>query len=52
MWKPKDLPEGALERLATGLKPAKTTAEFQSVQCLWWRASRKVNAEQVATAIG
>ena len=35
MRKPKELPEGALESLAMGLKQAKTKAEFQSVQCLW-----------------
>ena len=50
MRKPKELPEGALERLGTGLKQAKTKAEFQSVQCVWLRASLKLSAEQVATA--
>jgi hypothetical protein len=39
MRKPKELPQGALERLAMALKQAKTKAEFQSVQCLWLRAS-------------
>jgi hypothetical protein len=44
MRKPKELPEGALERLAMDLKQAKTKAEFQSVQCLWLRASLKLAA--------
>jgi len=52
MRKPKELPEGALESLAMGLKQAKTRAEFQSVQCIWLRASLKLSADQVATAIG
>jgi len=39
------LPEGALERLAEDLKQAKTKAEFQSVQCLWLRASLKLSAD-------
>ena len=52
MRKPKELPEGALERLAMDLKQAKTKAEFQSVQCLWLRASLKLSADQVAIAIG
>ena len=52
MRKPKEMPEGALERLAMGLRQAKTKAEFQSVQCLWLRASLKLSADQVATAIG
>ncbi len=52
MRKPKELPEGAFERLAMGLKQAKTKAEFQSVQCLWLRASLRLSADQVATAIG
>ena len=52
MRKPKELPEGALERLAEDLKQAKTKAEFQSVQCLWLRASLKLSADQVAIAIG
>ena len=52
MRKPKELPEGALESLATGLKQAKSKAEFQSVQCLWLRASLGLTADQVATAIG
>ena len=52
MRKPKELPEGALESLAMGLKQAKTKAEFQSVQCLWLRASLRLSADQVATAIG
>ena len=33
-------------------KQAKTKAEFQSVQCLWLRASLKLSADQVALAIG
>ena len=45
MRKPKELPEGANERLAKGLKEAKTKAEFQSVQCLWLRASLKLSAD-------
>ena len=52
MRKPKELPEGAFESLAMGLKQAKTKAEFQSVQCLWLRASLRLSADQVATAIG
>jgi transposase len=52
MRKPKELPEGALERLAKELKQAKTKAEFQSVQCLWLRASLKLSADQVAIALG
>jgi len=52
MRKPKELPEGALESLAKGLKQAKTKAEFQSVQCLWLRASLRLSANQVATALG
>jgi len=52
MRKPKELPEGALESLAMGLKQAKTRAEFQSVQCIWLRASLRLSADQVATAIG
>ena len=52
MRKPKELPEGALESLAKGLKQAKTKAQFQSVQCLWLRASLGLSADQVATAIG
>jgi hypothetical protein len=52
MRKPKELLEGAHERLAKGLKEAKTKAEFQSVQCLWLRASLKLSADQVATALG
>lgn len=52
MRKPKELPEGALESLAKGLKQAKTKAQFQSVQCLWLRASLGLTADQVATAIG
>jgi transposase len=52
MRKPKELPEGALERLGMNLKQAKTKAEFQSVQCLWLRASLSLSAGQVATAIG
>ncbi len=52
MRKPKELPEGALEKLAKDLKQAKTRAEFQSVQCLWLRASLKLSADQVAIAIG
>jgi len=52
MRKPKELPEGALERLAIDLKQAKTKGEFQSVQCLWLRASLKLSADQVAIAIG
>jgi transposase len=51
MRKPKELPEGAFERLAQELKQAKTKAEFQSVQCLWLRASLKLSADQVALAI-
>jgi transposase len=51
MRKPKEMPEGALESLAMGLKQAKTKAEFQSVQCLWLRASLGLTANQVATAI-
>ena len=34
------------------LKQAKTKAEFQSVQCLWLRASLKLSADQVAIALG
>ena len=52
MRKPKELPEGALENLAKGLKQAKTKAEFQSVQCLWLRASLGLTADQVATGLG
>jgi transposase len=52
MRKPKELPEGALERLAKELKQAKTKAEFQAVQCLWLRVSLGLSADQVATAIG
>src|SRR3974390_121360 len=52
MRKPKELPEGALERLAMDLKQVKTKAEFQSVQCLWLRASLKLFADKVALAIG
>ena len=52
MRKPKELPEGALEKLAQDLKQAKTKAEFQSVQCLWLRASLKLSEDQVAIAIG
>jgi hypothetical protein len=52
MRKPKELPEGALERLAVNLKQAKTKAEVQSVQCLWLRGSLKLSADQVAIAIG
>jgi transposase len=52
MRKPKELPEGALESLANGLKQAKTKAQFQSVQCLWLRASLGLTADKVATAIG
>jgi hypothetical protein len=47
-----ELPEGALERLAIDLNQAKTKAEFQSVQCLWLRATLKLSADQVAIAIG
>ena len=52
MRNPKELPKGALERLAMDLKQAKTKAQFQSVQCLWLRASLKLSADQVAIAIG
>ncbi|MCK9376690.1 MAG: winged helix-turn-helix domain-containing protein [Syntrophobacterales bacterium] len=52
MRTPKELPEGALESLAKELKQAKTKAQFQSVQCLWLRASLGLTADQVATAIG
>ncbi len=52
MRKPKELPEGALESLAKELKQAETKAQFQSVQCLWLRASLGLTADQVATAIG
>jgi transposase len=52
MRTPKELPEGARERLAMRLKQAKTKAEFQSVQCLWLRAALGLRADQVATALG
>ena len=50
MRKPKELPEGAFERLATDLRQAKTKAEFQSVQCLWLRASLKLYVDQIGRA--
>ena len=46
MRKPKELPEGALESLAMGLKQAKAKAEFQSIQCLRLRASLRLSADQ------
>ena len=45
MRKPKEMPEGALESLAMVMKQAKTKAEFQSMQCLWLRASLKLSAD-------
>jgi len=52
MRKPRELPEGALENLAMELKRAKTKAAFQRVQCVLLRASLRLSADQVATAIG
>jgi transposase len=52
MRKPKPLPAGAYEKLATDLKRAKTKGEFQRVQCLWLRASLGLSGDQVAIALG
>jgi hypothetical protein len=32
------LPEGAAEELAAMLQEARTTTEFQAMQCVWLRA--------------
>ena len=45
-------PKGASRHLAEALKQARTKAEFQRIQCLWLRDSLRLDANQVATAIG
>ena len=49
---PKNCRKALLRGWRMELKQAKTKAEFQSVQCLWLRASLKLSADQVAIAIG
>jgi transposase len=46
------LPEGAAERLAAMLKEAKNQAEYQRIQCVWWRAALGLCAAPIATALG
>lgn len=48
----KAFPKGASQQLAQALKQAQSKAEFQRIQCLWLRDSLRLNADQVATAIG
>jgi transposase len=44
--------KGASRQLAEALKQAHTKAEFQRIQCLWLRDSLRLDANQVALAIG
>lgn len=52
MRPPRPLPEGSKELLEELLKKAKTKAEFQTIQCVWLRASLGLSAKDVAEAIG
>ena len=46
------MPDGAVERLAPLLKEARSSAEYQRVQCVWLRATLGLSARQIAQALG
>jgi|SRR3954447_10125425 transposase len=46
------LPEGAAEELAAMLQEARTTTEFQRIQCVWLRAALGLKATDIAKAVG
>ena len=48
----REFPEGASEKLKSALLKARTKGEFQRAQCLWLRVALKLNAQEVATALG
>jgi transposase len=52
MRPPRPFPDGTLERLQRALKEACNKADFQRVQCLWLRGALRLNANQVAQALG
>jgi transposase len=46
------MPEGAAEELAAMLQAARTTTEFQRIQCVWLRAALGLKATEIAKAVG
>jgi hypothetical protein len=46
------LPEGMVERLAPLLPEVRSKAEYQSVQCVWLRATLGLSSRQIAEARG
>ena len=52
MRPPKPISREEQESLRRLLKGSKTRADFQRVQCLWLRATCKMNSYQVAEAVG
>ena len=52
MRRPPRLPAGSKEVLAAALKRARTKGQHQLVLCLWLREALRMNAPQVALALG
>jgi hypothetical protein len=52
MRTPKPMPTGAQESLKMLVRKTKTKADYQRVMAVWLRASLKLSASQIATALG
>jgi transposase len=52
MRTPKPMPKGAEESLKRLMQKTKTKSDYQRVMAVWLRASLKVSASQIATALG
>ena len=52
MRTPKPMPAGAQESLKMLMRKTKTKADYQRVMAVWLRASLKLSASQIATALG
>src|SRR5215469_7106579 len=50
--KPPPLPEGSIEKLRLALKTTRTKGQYQKALCLWMRAALRMNADQIAVALG
>jgi transposase len=46
------MPEGVAKELAALLPEARTTTEFQRIQCVWLRAALGLKATEIAKAVG
>jgi transposase len=52
MRTPKPMPKGAEESLKRLMQETRTKSDYQRVMAVWLRASLKVTASQIATALG